>query len=102
MYSHTPCYPVGESPSLSASVLATFPPDASRSVVASIVAPIASKLGPHIKPPTTSDGAAGLATAAAAVSAPAAAAAAAASQDGAAVAIKTEAQIDWFMEASCH
>ena len=79
MYSHTPSHPVGDCPELSASVLATFPTEAARSVVSSVVSPVSARLGPQIKP----DGVAGAARGAAE-----------------APALKTEAQIDWFMEVS--
>ena len=100
MYSHTPAHPVGDSPALSASVLATFPPEASRAVVASVVSPVSARMGPHFKPPA---GAAAVADSAP-VAVPGAAgslgsvAAAAGSSPHDAPALKTESQIDWFME----
>ncbi len=85
MYSHTPLHPVADSPSLSSSVLSTFPSTSARSVVASVVTPVSAKLGLGHHPWKVE-----------AASAQNGGQQSQQQQEG--PALKTEAQIDWFME----
>ncbi len=77
MYSHVPAYPVTDSPSLSSSVLSSFPAESAHAVVTAVVKTVSGQLGLQIQasdPTVTSSGASATAS------------------------LKTEAQISWFME----